>query len=207
MSRGKWISLGVLGAELWRGSWGCCMVLLGNPESWRRSRREQTVRSALHPRVSTAPTDSPPSLAALGLSEIFPDCPEEPDADFRGGGQQTQLLRGQRSQQGRAAHCQEGEGRHQLSRANLPHFGYRCVDINVQCDRLLSGWVWWEVSGGCVGRAGIRPPKLRAGSEWVCIWGAGAEPVLVLTFCGFAQSPCALGTVLGCVCAVRELEP
>lgn len=159
MSRGKWISLGVLGAELWRGSWGCCMVLLGNPESWRRSRREQTVRSALHPRVSTAPTDSPPSLAALGLSEIFPDCPEEPDADFRGGGQQTQLLRGQRSQQGRAAHCQEGEGRHQLSRANLPHFGYRCVDINVQCDRLLSGWVWWEVSGGCVGRAGIRPPN------------------------------------------------
>lgn len=89
----------------------------------------------------------------------------------------------------------------------FPTLGTDGMDINVQWDRLLPGWVWREVGGGCVGRAGLGPPKLRCGSVGVCFWGAGTEPrrMLVLT-CRFAQSPCALSTALGCVCAMRELE-
>lgn len=157
--------------------------------------------------MSTAPTDTPLSLAALGLSEIFPDRAEEPGADLRRGGQQTQLLRGQHPQQGRAICCQEGEGDVGFLGQIFPILGTDRIDINVQWDRLLPGWVWREVGGGCVGRAGLGPPKLRCGSVGGCFWGAGTEPrrMLVLT-CGFAQSPCALSTALGCVCAMRELE-
>lgn len=101
--------------------------------------------------MSTAPTDTPLSLAALGLSEIFPDRAEEPGADLRRGGQQTQLLRGQHPQQGRAVRCQEGEGGRWLFRANLPHFGYRW-DGHQRAVGQAAAWMgleggWWWLCG------------------------------------------------------------
>lgn len=50
--------------------------------------------------VQHSPCSQPSLLPALGVGEIFRDCSEEPRGDLGGGGQQAQLLRDQRSQQG-----------------------------------------------------------------------------------------------------------